>query len=67
VAFQKSVKPADVGAPNRLLKRANLGNPRRLLANTVHPFVQPLDDQDSFGPRGDAAIRVLSRLEEGRR
>jgi hypothetical protein len=63
VTFFKSEKPADVGASNRLRKHAHLGNPRRPLANTSRSFIQPLDDRDSFVSLGDAAMRVLQKLE----
>jgi predicted DNA-binding transcriptional regulator AlpA len=66
VTYQKRVKPADVGASNRLRKHAHLGNPRRFLANTSRPFIQPLDDRDSFVSLGDVATRILAQV-EGRR
>jgi hypothetical protein len=63
VTYPKSVKPADVGASNRLQKHAQLGNPRRPSANTFRPFFQRLDDRDSFASLGDVAARVFMRLE----
>ena len=52
---------------NRLRKHAQSGNPRRPLANTFCPILQPLADRNSFVSLGDIAARYLSRLERGRR
>jgi hypothetical protein len=64
VTYQKSVKPVRRANVDRLRKHAHLGNPRRFLANTSRPFIQPLDDRDSFVSLGDAAARILAQVEE---
>jgi hypothetical protein len=64
VTFRESVKPADVGASNRLRKHAQLGNPRRPLANTLRSAIQRAPAFDSFVRLGDAAARrILAQLE----
>lgn len=64
MTFQKSVKPADVGASNRPRKHAHLA-PRRPLANTARHFIQPRVASD-FILLGDAALHVLRNLEARR-
>ena len=68
MAFTRSEKPADVGASNRLRKHAHyVGNPRRLLAGTFRPPVQPHGASDSFArkckvDRAEAALIALPGL-----
>jgi hypothetical protein len=68
VAFLESEKLADVGASNRLRKHAHyVGNPRRLLASTFRPPVQPHGASDSFArtcdvDRAEAALIALAGL-----
>jgi crossover junction endodeoxyribonuclease RuvC len=62
VTFQKSVKPADVGASNRLRMHAHLGNPRRLLASTFRPFVQRQIASDSSVSLGDVSAAAMDAV-----
>ena len=48
-------------------KYAHTAKRRDFLANTLRPVLQPLNGLDLFVSLGDAATRVLSRLEEARR
>jgi hypothetical protein len=64
----KSVKPADGATSNRLRKRAHLGNPRWLPANTSRLSIQARRTRlTSFTALGVAAAVVLRRLAEARR
>jgi hypothetical protein len=67
VTFRESVKPADVGASNRLQKHAHLGNPRTPLAITLRPNIQRAPASDSFVRLDGVAARILARIEEARR